>query len=622
MVDATGTSVLGGTVVADDGSGRPVRRAVVTVSGASLPGRMLLSDDDGHFVFTGLPAGSYSVVVRKPGWLIGHHGARESWKGPGTPVALGDGERRTDLELRLAPGAVVTGRLLDPFGRPQAGANVLVFERRRYGGRDTFVMAGDVVYSWTQTTDDRGVFRIFGLPPGDFIVGANVVAGVTAARAMASPEALRWAEQARRAGLTGSSPPPAPGPTVAYTPVFHPGVTDIAGAPILTLGVGEERSGVDFQLQLVPSVAVRGRLTMPDGRPAAGVPLLMTSPEGSTISGLAVLQNMSRDRARSGRDGRFAFQSVTPGDYLVIARGTTEPQAPLWADEPVSVGSQDVEGLEVRMQPGRTISGRLVFSGTVLEPPEDLKQVTLGVAEVEQGGMSVRVPAVRASADGTFEITGLAPGRYVLTAELPSAAGRDGASWLAHRAEMDGGNLLDVPFEVRPSDDLDGVVVEFSDRPAELSGQVTDGQGRPVPGLTMVLFGTDPAAWAAPVSERSRRTSPLDSNGRFRMSSLPPGDYYLAALAEVAGADLADPAYLEQVAASAIRITLALGERKVQDFQLGGIERQQRDDAPVVARESDERTRIEGESGHLPTAGVSFAAEDPARDRPRAVRRR
>jgi hypothetical protein len=54
------------------------------------------------------------------------------------------------------------------------------------------------------------------------------------------------------------------------------------------------------------------------------------------------------------------------------------------------------------------------------------------------------------------------------------------------------------------------------------------------------------------------------------MSSLPPGDYYLAALAEVARADLADPAYLEQVAASAIRITLALGERKVQDFRLGG----------------------------------------------------
>lgn len=344
----------------------------------------------------------------------------------------------------------------------------------------------------------------------------------------------------------------------------------MAGASIITLGVGEERSGVDFQLQLVPSIAVRGTLTMPDGRPAAGVPLLMTSPEGSTISGLAMLQNISRDRARSDRDGRFAFQSVTPGDYLIVARGTTEPQAPFWADEPVSVGSQDVEGLEVRMQPGRTISGRLAFSGTVLEPPDDLERVTLGVAAVEQGGMSVRVPTVRASADGTFEITGLAPGRYVLTAEMPGAAGRDGASWLAHRAEMDGRNLLDVPFEVRPSDDLDGIVVEFSDRPAELSGQVTDGQGRPVPGLTMVLFGADPAGWAAPVSERSRRTSPLDSNGRFRMSSLPPGDYYLAALAEVARADLADPAYLEQVAASAIRITLALGERKVQDFQLGG----------------------------------------------------
>jgi hypothetical protein len=69
---------------------------------------------------------------------------------------------------------------------------------------------------------------------------------------------------------------------------------------------------------------------------------------------------------------------------------------------------------------------------------------------------------------------------------------------------------------------------------------------------------------------QARRAAPLDNDGRYRFDELRGGEYYLAALAQVADADLADPAFLERLAANAIRVSLALGERKVQDVRLAG----------------------------------------------------
>jgi hypothetical protein len=497
-------------------------------------------------------------------------------------VALGDGERRTDLELRLTPGAVISGRLVDEFGLPLAGARVFAFQRRRLGGQDTFTATGPTGYGVRQLTNDRGEFRLFQLPPGEFIIGANVAGGVTSARSTTTIEEVRWVEQARRGGVTGASAPPSRGPSVGYLPVYHPGVADPRAATIVRVGIGEERSGMDFAVRLVPSVTISGTLSTPDGQPAAGVPLVVLSP-GKPVAGTMLLFDPSGRITRSRPDGSFAIYFVTPGDHLLVARGASQSpggrgggtgtsSTMLWADRQISVANRDIDGLTIELQPGLTISGRLAFAGTTLEPPARLDRVTIGVLPEDGGAISIRVPPVSARADGTFEIGGLAPGRYILTASVAGAPGRGrgGAAWLAHRAAIDGRNALERPFAMSAGRDIDDLVVRFTDRPAELSGQVTDAAGRPVSGLTMVLFPVDPENWAVSADERARRTAPLDDAGRYRMSMLAGGDYYLAALAEFDTADLADPSFLEQAAAGAIRITLALGERKIQDVKVGG----------------------------------------------------
>jgi len=126
-----------------------------------------------------------------------------------------------------------------------------------------------------------------------------------------------------------------------------------------------------------------------------------------------------------------------------------------------------------------------------------------------------------------------------------------------------------MPFEVKPSEDISNVVVTFTDAPAEVTGLLTDAAGRPAPAFALMLFTTDRALWYP----GSRRLSPPmgpASDGRFTFKGLAPGEYYLAAVTDVSPAEAADPAFLEQVALSAIKVTVGPGEKRTQDLKIAG----------------------------------------------------
>jgi hypothetical protein len=133
---------------------------------------------------------------------------------------------------------------------------------------------------------------------------------------------------------------------------------------------------------------------------------------------------------------------------------------------------------------------------------------------------------------------------------------------------IDGRDFVDSPVEIRGGDHLTGVVIALTDQVTEISGAILDATGAPVPDLTVVLFPADRAAWTS----GSRRLRPpiRSTDGRFRMTALPPGEYLLAVATEIDPGDWGDPAYMEQLAAAAIRISLAEGEKKVQNVRVGG----------------------------------------------------
>jgi hypothetical protein len=109
----------------------------------------------------------------------------------------------------------------------------------------------------------------------------------------------------------------------------------------------------------------------------------------------------------------------------------------------------------------------------------------------------------------------------------------------------------------------------LTDQPTEIAGTLLDQLGRPTPEFSVVVFSTDRTYW----STAPRRVSGVvkaGSDGRFSVTGLPPGEYFLTVLTDPDPLQLRDQSFLEQLAASAIRITLAEGEKKVQDLKLSG----------------------------------------------------
>ena len=134
-------------------------------------------------------------------------------------------------------------------------------------------------------------------------------------------------------------------------------------------------------------------------------------------------------------------------------------------------------------------------------------------------------------------------------------------------ATLNGRDVLDLPLDVSIGRSIDGVVLTFTDRMAELSGAVLDAAGATNADLYVMLLPADRAYWATPTSRRFRAPVTTGLDGRYRFPNLPAGDYLLVALGDVDGLDTTDPNVLEQLAAGGIKITIADGEKKTQDIR-------------------------------------------------------
>jgi hypothetical protein len=244
----------------------------------------------------------------------------------------------------------------------------------------------------------------------------------------------------------------------------------------------------------------------------------------------------------------------------------------LWAETTIAVSGEDVEGLSLVLQPGMTVSGRLQFDGQNGTVPEDLTAVRVMLSPPPASGVSFGIPPVQAAPDGTFTFDGVAPGSYLLSATGPGmttgAPGRSPA-WMLRSALSGGRDVSDAPLEVGPGQNIADIVVTFTDRVTELSGRLLDGADRPAPEYYVLVFGTNPQYWRQGSRWLRMPTRP-GSDGRFSLAGLPPGDYYLAALPEFEQNEWHTPAFLQEVVPGAIRLTLAEGERKVQDIRLAG----------------------------------------------------
>lgn len=544
----TGTAAISGVVMSADSTPRPLRMATVVLIGAMTGTLKVTSTDrDGKFTFTSLPADRYNIGASKLPYLGAVVGARRPMR-TGTPIMLAAGQKVTDAIIRLPPGASISGTITDERGQPVLGS-VTVQQRKLQNGERVLVNVGG-----GETTDERGRYRIYGLPPGEYVVMVpRFGAGTGGSKQLTD----RDVDDAMRGNVR--APEPAPG-LARYVPTYYPGTPRPSDAVPVVLAAGDERTNIDFRVEPVTTLRVEGTVSTSDGQVPADATVILMPPPGS---GNPIVMT-----ARVAPDGRFAIANVPPGAY-VLNCSSVVPRSQ-FAIMPVELSNADLVGLQVTLRPPMQLSGRVTFEGSSVAPALSgltvpLKPMMAGVPR--SGNTGVIITAT--DAKGAFAVQGLQAGRYVFGGPVYFGASQMSVTWSLQSVLADGTDIADRPLDITPEKLPKEIVVTFTDTWQGVTGKLTRASGTPVTDYTVIVFPADKAYWLT--GSRRILTAKPDSNGQFTLAgpgaiSLPAGEYLLAAVTELDRDEQFDPALLASLVQAAVPISIQPGERKVQDL--------------------------------------------------------
>ncbi|HJZ68516.1 MAG TPA: carboxypeptidase regulatory-like domain-containing protein, partial [Blastocatellia bacterium] len=326
------SGVVSGRVMLGD---KPVPHVVVmitpsnpVVSNQRTPPARAITDDDGNYRLTKVPPGSYSVIPYTPAFVVANEG---SFGQPGKSVTLGEGEEVDRVDFSLTKGGVVTGRVIDGEGRPVIEQPVNLTRVDERGQR----MPSSYFNPYMFSTDDRGVYRLYGLTPGRYKVSVGD-----------APES-----GSVRIGFGGAT----------YKRTFYPDVADEARATIIEVPAGGEAADVDIRLVGASKTFVAtGRVVDADsGKPLSnlmyGFGALMG--QQSSIGAYGWTSN------RTNAEGQFRIEGLNAGRYAAFV--VANEQVDFYSEPAVfEVNDSDVSGLEIKVRRGSSISGLAVIEGS------------------------------------------------------------------------------------------------------------------------------------------------------------------------------------------------------------------------------------------------------------------
>jgi protocatechuate 3,4-dioxygenase beta subunit len=479
------------------------------------------TDENGQFRIAGVAAGGYNVVALAPGFIA-----------PGMPVLEGkalkvsEGEDVENIDFELKQGGVITGRVTDSQGRPLADERVTLGrldkngrpQSDNYYGRNFFMF-------WT---DDRGVYRLYGLPEGGYLVSVG------------APQS---------AGMVNYG-------GTFYPRTFHPDAATESEAKVVEVSEGSVSENIDITVSDPKGTrVVSGRVIDAEtGKPVAGVEITwgLVYDDGKRISGWG----WNGDKSRA--NGEFHLKGMVPGKYAIFPRGDSENK---FFGEPVTcdLNEGDASGVEIKVSQGGSISGSVVIEGTN-DPTPLAKLPPLSLYVGVQSDQQIATPRMdnpKINADGSFHILGLPPCRaHIMYSSRPET--RDLA--LA-RIERNGAPVGDG-IKVGAGERITEVRVVLTYRTFALRGEVKI-TGGPTP--TGASFHVNARRTDRPASSYS--SAQVDARGQFVIEGLTTGEYEVTVQpAWHSGADPVGPhiAHLAKAFSSAReRVTINNGDQRV-----------------------------------------------------------
>jgi len=452
-------------------------------SGVEQPPALgVVTDAEGRYRITGVAPGAYRVSVFAPVHAI--EGERDPLT-PGKTINLAEGDNVEGLDFALTRGAVITGKVTDDKDRPVIAAPVNAYKFGPDGDRQRFNLFNPMYMRWE--TDDRGVYRIFGLEAGRYLVAAGFDSS-----------------ERRTSG--------------GYRPTFYPNAADEAQARVVEVESGGEAANVDIRVAaLAKGYVVTGRVVDADsGEPVPGV----TVTYGAVIGGRFGLGTGMR---MTNALGEFRFENLPPNSYgarVIYSDARGLGAATLGPDVKFDVVDGDVGGLEIKAYRGATISGVVAVEGSN-DPAlrAKLAQVNLFTLGGSGGIMLSKFSEGNGaiSPDGTFKLSNVQPGKVRVMAGFFRPI-----RFALLRVEHNGVEVK--ALDVNAGDQITGVRLVFAYGNGVIAGRVEVKGGSLPADVRMKAYYR---RIGASLAFESPKSIEVDGRGQFLFEGLTQGTYRL-----------------------------------------------------------------------------------------------
>ena len=482
---APGGSVSGRVTIKDKGAaGVAVSLRKSEVTNPFEQYSRATTDHDGYYRITNVPAGSYEVTPSAPAFVLVDVQRAKS-------VVVAEGETVEGINFSLIRGGVITGKVTDADGRPVIQQMVNLFMADAFNVQQQQGPQRPAFPSNSASTDDRGIYRMYGLRAGRYKVATG-----------RSDETFNPGVYQTRAN---------------YRQVFHPNVNEHAKATIIEVSEGSEANDVDIKLgAALQTFSVSGRIVRSDtGLPVPNIQF--------------ALQRFAGQRSEfinpplvSNAQGDFFTEGLVAGKYQMFLFQEMNNDL---RSEPHSfeIIDQDVSNVTIKVWNGGSMTGVVVIESenkTAVQRLQQLRLMAFRTASPEGASTFGQSSSSLIGADGSFRIAGL-PGGTINVQLAPGMALSDIKGFMISRIERDG-VILPKGIEVKEGEQISGVRVVLAYGNGSIRGVVKVENGALPANAQVYVRLSKPGENFSGI-----RPTPVDARGNFLMDGIPTGTYEL-----------------------------------------------------------------------------------------------